>query len=428
QPDAVSLASFQALLAPDEAALMIVPSGDGTHIFAVTKTSVAWHRSDWGEDRVAAATRRLLWFAGADVEVSLFEATEWKEQVPGLGAFDRTTAHDLYQALIAPVAPLFAGKRHLFVAGAGPLAKLPFSILVSAPPTGSDNDPAALRATRWFADDFALIHLPALQSLAALRNSGAETNAATGGFLGIGDPILDGVPQRRVRRGADAAGDALADWPIADNGMVDVARLRRMARLPGTAAELSQVAARFPLGQARLMTGSAATEPAVRADDLSRYGIIAFATHGLMAGEVAGAREAGLVLTPPATARDGDDGYLSVSDVSGLTLNADWIILSACNSAADDGSAGAVGLSGLARAFFYAGGRALLASHWPVLDDVAVDLVVGTVTPDTATPSKAVALQRAMKAVRDSTTLDTSGDSSAHPAAWAPFVLIGDWR
>lgn len=425
RPGATPLEDFQALLAPDEAALLIVPGEDGTHIMAVTRTAVRWERSDWTAARVEADVRRLLWFAGADVPAANEEVAEWQAEVPGINAFDRTTAYRLYQTLVAPVADLVAGKRHLFVAGAGPLAKLPFSILVSAPPTGRDNDPDALRKTRWFADDVALIHLPSLQALVLLRQS-QQRAAAPEQFLGIGDPLLDGKPQVRERRGG---GGVAPDMMLANmrEPTVDLGRLRRLARLPGTAIELKALAQATGEGSTSLRLEGDAREPWVRAAPLDRYRILSFATHGIMAGEVGGAREAGLVLTPPTTASADDDGYLATSDVAGLSLNADWVILSACNTASDDGSAGAAGLSGLTRAFFYAGARAVLASHWPVLDAVAPQLTVATVTAPPGV-SRAEALQAAMRAVRDDPTNDSGRDSNAFPAAWAPFVIVGDWK
>lgn len=425
RPGAVPLETLQPLLAPDEVALLIVPGEDGTHIMAVTHDAVRWERSDWTATRVEAEVRRLLWFAGADVRPTNAEVADWQAEVPGIDAFDRKTAHRLYQTLIAPVAGLIAGKRHLFVAGAGPLAKLPFSILVSAPPTGADDDPEALRKTHWFADDVALIHLPSIQALVLLRQS-QQRAAAPERFLGIGDPLLDGQPQIRERRGG---GGVAPDMMLANlrEPTVDLTALRRLARLPGTATELKALATATGENSKSLRLGADARESWVRAAPLDRYRILSFATHGIMAGEVGGAREAGLVLTPPKAAQADDDGYLATSDVAGLSLNADWVILSACNTASDDGSAGAAGLSGLTRAFFYAGARAVLASHWPVLDAVAPQLAVATVTAAPGS-SRAEALQAAMRAVRNDATHDKDGSSNALPAAWAPFVIVGDWH
>ena len=132
--------------------------------------------------------------------------------------------------------------------------------------------------------------------------------------------------------------------------------------------------------------------------------------------------EPGLILTPPETASEEDDGYLTASEIAALKLDADWVILSACNTAAG-GATGAEALSGLARAFFYAQARALLVSHWAVDSDATVKLIAGTVneiTRDRAA-GRAEALRRAMLAM-----IDNGKPYEAHPAFWAPFVLVGE--
>jgi len=137
-----------------------------------------------------------------------------------------------------------------------------------------------------------------------------------------------------------------------------------------------------------------------------------------------GAAEPGLVFTPPEVGTDLDDGLLAASEVTTLKLNADWVILSACNTAAGDGG-GEPGLSGLARAFFYAGARSLLASHWPVRDNVAAEVTVDAIRRENASGgkiSRAEALQAAMRQIR----MSPGDPSRAHPSAWAPFSLVGD--
>jgi CHAT domain-containing protein len=159
-----------------------------------------------------------------------------------------------------------------------------------------------------------------------------------------------------------------------------------------------------------------------RKGELATYRIVQFATHGLIAGEVKNLAESALVLTPPAEATEADDGLLTASEVTELKLNADWVVLSACNTAA--GSTGnAEALSGLARAFFYAGARALLVSHWQVNSEAAVKLTTGAFTALQANPKvgRAVALQQAMAAM-----IKTGNDKEAHPSNWAAFILVGE--
>jgi CHAT domain-containing protein len=202
-----------------------------------------------------------------------------------------------------------------------------------------------------------------------------------------------------------------------------------MSRLPGTAIELEYIRASLDAPRSALFLGERDTEANVRSMNLAGARIIAFATHGLLAGTVSGSGEPGLVFTPPATATEADDGYLTAAEVSALQLDADWVILSACNTAAGDGSEGAQGLSGLARAFFYAGARNILASHWPVRDDVAAQITVRTIQIQRAEPtlSRAEAFQRAMREIRENPAHDKApGGTWAEPNAWAPFILIGD--
>lgn len=162
--------------------------------------------------------------------------------------------------------------------------------------------------------------------------------------------------------------------------------------------------------------------------ELANYRILHFATHGLLSGDVERMAkrqgEPALVLTPPDEPVDeDDDGLLMASEVATLKLNADWIVLSACNTAAGD-DIGAEALSGLARAFFYAGAKTLLVSHWPVYSDAAVRLTTRAFAELDGNPKagRAEALQQAMIALMD----DPSQADNVHPAVWAPFVVVGE--
>jgi CHAT domain-containing protein len=141
-----------------------------------------------------------------------------------------------------------------------------------------------------------------------------------------------------------------------------------------------------------------------------------------MAGELKGSAEPGLILTPPATATEEDDGYLSASEIAALKLDADWVILSACNTAAGN-APNAEALSGLARGFLYAQARALLVSHWAVDSNATVKLITSAVreVAKDASVGRAEALRRAMLAM-----MDNGNAAEAHPAFWAPFIVVGE--
>jgi CHAT domain-containing protein len=303
------------------------------------------------------------------------------------------------------------------------------------------------------------VQIPSLQSLAYLRcfNTGDNrrpdgcptsdtptragatpstrtTRTSASGFAGFGDPVLSGAAVRRGGRSAgvlppvDASGLTGRGVTQAGAPLMNPDELRALARLPGTRTELEAVGKLLgaPAGAIRLDT--AMTEKALRSADLRNVRILHLATHGLTASEAGqrGARtEPGLVFTPPAQASSQDDGYLAASEVLTLNLTAvDWVILSACNTAAPSGTPGEPGLSGLARAFFYAGAPSLLVSHWPVGDDVAAALTVNTLRRTQAGETRAAALQSAMRDIRN----DPGNPAFAHPSAWAPFTIAGEGR
>ena len=180
-----------------------------------------------------------------------------------------------------------------------------------------------------------------------------------------------------------------------------------------------------------LNLGRDANESKVKTTDLSRYRIIEFATHGLVPGDVDGLTQPALALTAPQVADVDGDGLLTMEEILALKLDADWVVLSACNTAAGSG-AGAEAVSGLGRAFFYAGSRALLVTNWRVHSASARDLVADLFGRQAADPSlgRAEALRRAMIGLMDGPGYVDDGGKSlfsyAHPIFWAPYALIGD--
>src|ERR1700730_1661492 len=196
--------------------------------------------------------------------------------------------------------------------------------------------------------------------------------------------------------------------------------------MPETADELCAVARDLRVSSDDIRLGARATETEIKrlseAGKLSKYRMIHFATHGALAGQVSGNSEPGLLLTPPDKATDIDDGYLSASEIADLKLDADWVILSACNTAAG-GAEGAEALSGLARAFFYAGARALRVSHWSVYSDATVNLITGALSRMAADKSigRAEAMRRSMLAM-----IDNGEPFEVPPVYWGPFVVGGE--
>jgi CHAT domain-containing protein len=169
--------------------------------------------------------------------------------------------------------------------------------------------------------------------------------------------------------------------------------------------------------------GSDASETTLKRAPLADYAIVYFATHGLVAGDVKGVAEPSLALSIPVNPSELDDGLLTSSEVAQLKLNADWVVLSACNTIAGD-KPGAEALSGLARSFFYAGARALLVTHWSVDSAAATRLTTSTFDRLKADPKlgRAEALRQAMLSYPN----DASSPRNAYPGFWGPFALIGE--
>ena len=210
-------------------------------------------------------------------------------------------------------------------------------------------------------------------------------------------------------------------------------QLAKLPRLPETAEEIRDLAGATNADLVRdVILGARANEKAVKTLDLSRYRVIAFATHGLVPGDLDGLTKPALALSAPDVADVDGDGLLAMDEILSLQLNADWVVLSACNTASGQG-AGAEAVSGLGRAFFYAGARALLVSHWPVETTSARALTTDLFRRQQEEPGvdRAQALQQTMNWLIDQGTfVDTKSGkpvfSYAHPIFWAPFTLIGD--
>ncbi len=323
-------------------------------------------------------------------------------------------AHELYQALFGQVEELIDGKQ-LLIVPSGPLTSLPFHVLVTnKPETALPKTFEGYRGVAWLGRVHAMSVLPSVASLKALREN-AKGSRGTKAYLGYGNPVLDGdgsckevkapdkcpslevanlerpqvvssgeravratVRGRSGRRSPDLS-EMFARGVAAEAVLANV---RSLCPLPDTAYEIRCVAERLGVPASEIRLDASATEADIKAlsasGALAAYRVVHFATHGLLAGDVellaSRQGEPAIVLTPPKVPLDkDDDGLLTASEVAGLKLDADWVVLSACNTASAD-TLGAEALSGLARAFFYAGARALLVSHWPVYSDAAVRL------------------------------------------------------
>ena len=290
--------------------------------------------------------------------------------------FDLATAYELYQLLLRPVEKAWRTARELVVVTNGSLGLLPLVLLPTAPVEVPTHEPlpfAGYRDVKWLARTHAVSAMPSAAAFTTLRRL-PPGPAAREKLIGFGDPHFT------AEQAKDAESDTknTAQMQVAERGArtrrrarvltreIDSAGIDRLPRLPDTAEELRSVAAALSVDPAKaLHLGRHANERVVKQTDLSRYRIVAFATHGLVPGDLDGLTQPALALTAPAVAGIDGDGLLTMEEILPLKLNADWVILSACNTATG-AEAGAEAISGLGRAFFYAGTRALLVTNWAV--------------------------------------------------------------
>ncbi|MEO0939328.1 MAG: CHAT domain-containing protein [Pseudomonadota bacterium] len=400
-PEPLGLGEAQALLQPGEALIQMHQGPKALTLWLVTPDHVVWHQAVL--TRADAADLVAAFRQGMGLGGTLRAAAALSDEPSEAPAqpFNTFLAANLYQILFAPFQDILAGLDHVMIVADGAWIGLPFVALLTNPADGDlEATDEMLQQASWMGFGQAITMLPSTVSLRTAR-AGASGQGTT--LLAVGDPVF--------------AGDKSPDAALRSAGGV---RLSDLVPLPGTRREVSAIAANFDAPD--VLLGAAATEAAIRGADLSETDIIVFATHGLIAGELQGLDEPALALTPPATPSEADDGLLKAGEIAGLTLTADWVILSACNTAAGDG-AGAEGLSGLARAFFAAGAQTLLVSHWPVRDDAAARLTAHAFAEIKEDPAlgKAEAMRRAMVALAQ----DRSDPTLAHPTAWAPFFVVG---
>jgi len=399
-------------LAADEALVMLLPTETAAYVWAVTRDGQG------AAARVELSKAELVKLV-QEVRKTLDFSAMGKRIVP----FNTQAASTLYQRLMAPVAQAISDKKHLVIAAGGALGQIPFGVLL----TDKSIAAGANADQPWLIRQAAITHIPSLSAWMAVKQF-ARAAAAPQALAAWGDP--------QFRVGAPALVVAGTQRNIAMERPTRAADLEHSAPgalrysdippLPETRDELLAIAAALQSDpSADLHLGAAATRASVlqssQSGELAKKKVVVFATHGLMAGDLP-------ELVQPALAMANADGgtvnplasLLTLDDVLGLKLNADWVLLSACNTAAADGRAEEA-LSGLARGFFYAGSRSLLVTHWAVDSRSASLLTANALRSWTTHPG-----ERKAESLRQSILQVMRNPEYSHPAFWAPYALVGD--
>jgi CHAT domain-containing protein len=418
------------MLKPGEALLSFYFGRDASFVWAISQ-----------DGKVEFAALRESAAVIEDKIKKLREALEPQAtMISDIPAFDLALSHDLYKTLLEPVKPAWGDAKSLVVVTNGALGLLPLGVLTTATHELSKDGPifSAYRAAPWLSRSHAITMAPSASALRTLRRlpPGSPQRQK---LIAFGDPWFNET------QAADATANVvqLASAEVHTRGIPlkrragpaqgsDSAGIGELPRLPDTADELRSIALALEADPTKaLHLGKEANEQLVKKTDLSGFKIVAFATHGLVPGELDGLDQPALALSAPNVAGVDGDGLLTMQEILSLKLDADWVVLSACNTGAGAG-AGAEAASGLGRAFFYAGTRAILVTNWSVHSQSARELVTDLFRRQAADAklSRGEAMRQAMMALLDGKGFtDDKGETVfayAHPLFWAPYSIIGD--
>lgn len=408
-PTSVTLAELQKLLGPREGYYKVSFVGQKVYGQLITAdkvrtVSVNLTRADL--DKTVAKLRDSI------VVIENGQPTNYP--------FDVVEARKLYEALFPGLKQDLAAIEHLVYEPDGALLQLPPGLLVEDQKgvdaylersAALDSDPFDFTGVAWFGRDRRFSIAVSPRSFADVRTIAPARGKQA--YLGVGE---NAPPPERIQLTA-ARRDADCEWPVAT--WMD----------PISPAELKLAQSVLGAGRANVITQQSFSDTALlNRDDLNNYRILHFATHGLVT-----APRPECPARPALVTSFGDtssDGLLSFKEIFDLKLDADLVILSACDTAglatvsasreAGIETGGNFALDGLVRAFVGAGARSVLASHWPVPDDFnATENLISSLfkaSPGTAMNESLAKAQRA--AMDDPLT--------SHPYYWAAFILLGD--
>lgn len=364
---------------------------DANTIIAVTRSGIWLHPLDM-------PVTELRQYIG-QLQQSLTPKDSWK--LGQLPAYPRQAAGRLFNGLFSPVALAIPSARHWIISPPALLDRIPWSALIPA-----DDKPVKPSAP-WLGDLIAITVSPSYS--ASVELGGHPLSRAQQPFLGVGDPLLPAAPVQfssLSRRGSFIAA-------LAPSAPMETAASSSFGR------ELNSAAALFPGGGTALLTREKATKQALLATSLSDFRILLFSTHGLLGRKMQESLGPSLLLSG---GKNPTDRFLTASEIGRMSLDADLVILSACDTSASDGLSDGEGFSGLTSAFLLAGARTVVATLWPVETNATETLIVDALKAYRQTPGSpfAFALRKAMMAKAHGKNTDLR-----HPYFWSGFVAVG---
>jgi CHAT domain-containing protein/tetratricopeptide (TPR) repeat protein len=427
EPKPATIERTQRLLKPDEVLVSWYFAENVGYVWAISKHGAPqFSQLPIGRKQMAKQVAQLR--KALDPGVSTID------EIP---PFDVVLAYKLYQEILAPVEASFKGKKIMLVVPHAELGQLPISLLVTqATVQPAKVGPVAFvgyKSVPWLTRDIAVAQIPSVTALTALRSL-PEGNPNRKNFVGFGDPYFSASQEKSAQKNTSTQlamrGIPLKLRSAPKMAGVSSAELALLPRLPDTSQEIEEIAKVVGAQPSDIFLHKQASVKQVVSMDLSDRKVIMFSTHGLVPGELNGLTQPALAMSSPEVTGDQDDGLLTMDKVIALKLDADWVVLSACNTAAGEG-AGSEAVSGLGRAFFFAGARALLVSNWPVDSVASRQLMTDLFKRQQQNQglAKSEALRQAMLNQVDQGGMregNTMRYSYAHPLFWAPFVVVGD--
>ncbi|PTQ65182.1 CHAT domain-containing protein [Sphingomonas sp. PP-CE-3G-477] len=406
-----TLVELRAALRPGEAFLKLTRLDRRIYGLVVTPDrTFVYHVADSG-----AATRAIETL-GQQLRASIDGGLDVGKLVP----FDEARAYTLFRLVAGPAAPTLQASRSIVVDPAGPLETLPIGALVTRYDANEVRaDPFDFSQTAFLARTASISNALSPRSFLVAR--GTPASRAQRAFIGFGQHSAP----------ASATGvAALRPISVGYGCSVDYGRLASLSRTlkPISARELSIAAGALQVRDAQLLTGAAFTDTSVEArGDLDQYEVVHFATHGLTEGMWGCSKSPPALVTSFGDAKS--DGLLSFSEIAQLRLDANLVVLSACDTAAgvrDEGLARSSGqeeagatLEGLVRAFLTANARAVLATYWQVSAEKESDEFIRAFYARARTGTMGEAMQDAQRAL-------IAQPAYSHPFYWAPYFLVGD--
>ncbi len=410
----LTLAELQAALKPGEAYFKLTAPATRMYGMLITPTAVRLYAV---EPSVAALTRKVSRLRASIVVI--------EDGAPSTKPYDVALAYELFQDIAKPITADLGAVRHLIYEPDGPLLKLPLTPLVmeragvdayAARQRLPNADPFDFRGIAWVGR--AMDVSTSVSPLAFRDLRGVAASRAARAYLGFGQnaPLAGLALTQATTRGAVGTGAGCTWSPAEWNHPVSGEELRETAKLLGTAG-------------AKVVTGEAFTDTDItQRTDLSQYRILHFATHGLVTAPHPECPARPALLT--SFGGVGSDGLLTFGEVFNLHLDADLVILSACDTAgaasvaasreAGVATGGDFALDGLVRAFVGAGGRVVIASHWPVPDEFnATERLISGLFTAPSGRSISGALRAAQLPLMDAA-------QTSHPYYWAAFSVVGD--